>query len=186
LAYHYINRMVNVFAVETPFGGGPQRFRALVKRLAASMFRRSASRRLTPGDSLDLLAAAPLHHDFAWAKSDPVIAQAFARAAAAFDAAGEQAVPQQTRRMLEARLREWNGEDPGISRAWTYEHTMHLPASQRPLARFVLLVALASYQVDADVIRQARPNPSPEGDETLIAAAAWASFAAVRRISTWL
>jgi hypothetical protein len=41
-------------------------------------------------------------------------------------------------------------------------------------------------QVDPQVLNDARTQPGPAGDEALVAAAAWASFAAARRIGTWL
>jgi hypothetical protein len=48
-----------------------------------------------------------------------------------------------------------------------------------------LPAALASYQVDPQVLNDARTQPGPAG-EALVAAAARASFAAARRIGTRL
>ena len=57
---------------------------------------------------------------------------------------------------------------------------------QKPLGRLAMLAAFASYQVDAQVLTDARTRPGPAGDEDLVAAAGWASFAAARRIGSWL
>jgi len=90
------------------------------------------------------------------------------------------------RNLVTARLTAWRGEEPGLSRGWADSALQTLPAPQRPQGRLALLAALASYQVDARVLHDARTRPGPAGDETLIATAAWASFAAARRIGSWL
>jgi AhpD family alkylhydroperoxidase len=186
LAYHYVNRMVNIFATASPFPVASSRFKPAFRRAASPVFRSLLAREAQPGASLDLLPPAPLPDDLGWARGDPVIADASGRAAAAFDAAGQQALPEPVRQLVAARLGAWRGEDPGLSRAWVDRATQTLPAPQRPLARLALLAALASYQVDAQVLNDARPRPGPAGDQALIAGAAWASFAATRRIGSWL
>ena len=55
---------------------------------------------------------------------------------------------------------------------------------KRPAARLALLTALASYQIDKDTIAAFRAQQP--GDDKLIAATAWASFTAARRVGTWL
>ena len=54
----------------------------------------------------------------------------------------------------------------------------------RPAGRLALLVALAPYQVDETVIPEFR-DTHPSGRE-LLAATAWASFTATRRVAGWL
>jgi len=186
LAYHYINRMVNIFAAASPFPVATPRLKPLMTRIAAPGFRRLLAREVHPGASLDLLPPAPLPDDLAWAHGDPIIAGAYARAAAAFDAAGRQALPEPVRNLVTARLTTWRGEEPGLSRGWVENALQTLPAPQRPQGRLALLAALASYQVDARILGDARTGPGPAGDETLVATAAWASFAAARRIGSWL
>jgi hypothetical protein len=85
-----------------------------------------------------------------------------------------------------ARVEVWRGDDPGMSRHWAEGAVKELPPQQRPQARLALLAALASYQVDDQVLDDARPCPGPDGDRALITTAAWASFTATRRIGTWL
>jgi AhpD family alkylhydroperoxidase len=186
IAYHYINRMVNIFAAASPFPLGAWKIKPILKRAAVPVFRRLLAREVRPGASLDLLPPAPLPDDLAWAQGDPIIADAFGRAAAAFDAVGRQALPEQVRQLVLTRLHAWRGEEPGISRGWVESAIETLPEPQRPLGRLALLAALASYQVDTQVLNDARTRPGPAGDETLIAATGWASFAAARRIGSWL
>lgn len=186
LAYHYINRMVNIFAAASPFPMATTRFKPMARRAAMPMFRRMLARDMRPGASLELLPDAPLPDDLAWAHGDPVIADAFGRAAAAFDALGRRALPEQVRRLVTTRLDAWQGEDSGISRSWVEDAVAELPPPQRPLGRLALLAAFASYQVDAQVLDGARTQSGAAGDEGLVAATAWASFAAARRIGSWL
>ncbi|MGH3589276.1 MAG: carboxymuconolactone decarboxylase family protein, partial [Pseudonocardia sp.] len=186
LTYHYINRMVNVFAAPSPFPGSAAVTATLSRRAAQPLLRRLLARSPRPGDSLDLLPAAPLPEDLRWAHGVPVLAEAFARAAAAFDTAGRQSLPDSVRDLVASRLQAWRGEDLGISRAWAEDLVSALPTAQRPLGRLALLTALASHQVDARIIQDARPGPGPDGDRILLAATGWASFTAARRIGTWL
>ena len=67
-----------------------------------------------PGESLDLLPDAELPADMEWARGAPHVAGAWARFAAAADAAGEDALPQDVRAWLGERLEAWNGEDPPL------------------------------------------------------------------------
>jgi AhpD family alkylhydroperoxidase len=164
VAYHYVNRMVNIFAAASPFPVRSSKIKPIARRVASPVFRRLLAREARPGASLDLLPPAPLPDDLRWAHGDPVIADAFGRAAAAFDAVGQQALPEAARQLVAERLSTWRGEDPGLSRAWVDSAIQTLPAPQRPLGRLSLLAALASYQVDAEVLNDARTRPGPAGD----------------------
>ena len=63
----------------------------------------------------------------------------------------------------------------GLSRRWASDATQNLEPSQRPLARILLLTALAAHQIDDDLISQLRQDhPSDAG---LIAVLAWGSYA---------
>jgi AhpD family alkylhydroperoxidase len=186
LAYQYINRMVNIFAAESPFPARPRRAGWILREVASRALPQLASSTGRPGGSLDLLPPAPLPDDLAWARGDPIIADAFGRATAAFESLGQRFVPEPVRGLVTRRLTEWRGEEPGMSRAWVDSAIEVLPPSQRPYGRLALLAALASYQVDAGVIAAARTRPGARGDEVLLSTAAWASFAAARRVGSWL
>jgi AhpD family alkylhydroperoxidase len=185
VVFHYLNRMVNVFLAESPFPAGlPAGVRAGVQGLAGRLLRPIARRHREPGAALDLLPAAPLAADLSWAAGSPNIGAAFARAAAAVDAAGARTVPASVRALVAAELAGWDGQPVGISRGWVDGAVAGLAAGDRPAGRLALLTALASYQVDGSVIeeyRQTRP-----GDAALVELTAWASLAAARRVGSWL
>jgi hypothetical protein len=72
----------------------------------------------------------------------------------------------------------------GISRRWVEDMVIEIEAAYQASARLALLTALASYQVDASIV-QAFQSQYPN-DDHLIAATAWASFTAARRVGVWL
>jgi hypothetical protein len=196
----YLNRMVNVFLGDVPLPpGAPRLALGPVMRLLAGMIKSAAAEPHPPGTSLDLLPAAdPLSAgdprraadpllapgDARWAAASPVIADAFARARAAVDAAGARSVPPAVRDAVMAGLAGWRGEPRGPSRAWADDAVRGLPAGHRAAGRLALLTALASYQVDKSVIasfRRERPD-----DAALVELTAWASFAAASRAGSWI
>jgi len=183
VTFQYYNRMVNVFLVDSPFPPGvPPKAVNRVRRVFGRLMRPAAIKVLEPGDSLDLLPAAPLPDDLSWTTGNPIIAAAFARAAAAVEVAGA-AVSPPVRDLVTARLARWSGQPTGISRAWVEEAVAGLTPDDRPAGRLALLTALASYQVDRATVEDVRVHSS---DEEVVGLVSWAAMAASRRVGTWL
>jgi hypothetical protein len=180
----YLNRMVNVFLRDAPLPPGvPTAALGGVMAVLGGLMRSASRKPREAGASLDLLPSAPLLADLRWAEGNASIAGAFARAAAAFEAAGANTVPDAVRELVTAELAGWRGEPRGPSRAWVEEPVSGLPAGERPAGRLALLVALGSHQVDRAVIgefRRDRPD-----DATLVELASWAAMAAARRAGSW-
>jgi hypothetical protein len=186
VSLHYLTRMVNVFLPNflLPPGLGP-RGRRRFKRGASWILRPTLREPREPGRSLRLLPDAPasgtaVAPGAAWAAGSPLIAGAVARSYAAFEAAGARSLPSTVRALVLERLGRWRGEDTGLGTAWCEDLIAGLPAAERAAARLALLTALASYQVDPDVVAEFR-RYHPD-DATLVEAAAWASFAAASLI----
>ena len=182
---HYLNRVVNVFLHDVPLPPGVPEFAlpAVLRVLGRAML--GASRRVhPPGRSLDLLPDAPLPPDMRWAAGNPTVARAFSRACAAIDEAGRRSVPEAVRDLVLVNLVGWRGGPRGISRAWVEELVSGLPEARRPAGRLALLVAFASYQVDAEVVRACRAAGAD--DRTLIELCAWAAMAAARWLGALL
>jgi AhpD family alkylhydroperoxidase len=184
VTFQYYNRMVNVFLRESPFPSHvPDSAKPKARKVLGGVLRPSgAGPRL--GDSVGFLPPATVPGDLGWAAGNPVVVDAFARAYAAIDEAGERSVPAGVRAVVEARLSSWDGRPPGISRSWVNELVADLPEPDQPAARLALVVALASYQVDEGLVEAFRASGAD--DARLIELTAWASMAAARRISTWL
>lgn len=184
VAFHYYNRMVNVFLRDSPFPSHvPESARPKARRVLGGVLRPVAGGP-RPGDSVDLLPAAAPRDEPDWARDNPVIAAAFARGYAAVAAAGERSVPPGVRELVRDRLSTWHGEAPGISRSWVDEAVAGLSEADRPAGRLAMVVALAPYQFDDALVAAFRATTP--GDDTLVELVAWASIAAARRISTWL
>jgi len=184
VAFHYINRMVDIFLDETPLPSNRNWLKGTLKRMAGWYFSRAARRPKPAGVSLTLLPAAELPADLAWAAGSPAVAGAFARWAAVVNHAGRSVLPAPVRILVRERVQAWKGENPGLGRGWVEEAVAGLDEADQPAARLALLTALAPYQVDESVIAAYRAQHP--GDDKLIEAAAWASFTAARRVGSWL
>jgi len=178
VTFEYVNRMNNVFLPESPIPAGVpgvarNQARRTVGRVAAS-----AKQTIEPGGSLGLLPDAQLPEDFSWSAGHATIAGAFARASAVIESAGARSLPRHVRELVHARL-SGDAADIGLSRSWVDHAVAELPAGDRPVAKLALLTALASYQVDADVVESARRACAD--DAALIELTAWSSLTAARR-----
>ncbi len=187
VAFHYINRMVNIFLDDSPIPVPSflKWLKAPLGRLAGSLFgKRILGLSVEPGDSLNFLPDAPLPDEFSWAKSNPTVAGAFARFTAVMEEAGQSIVPIRVRELVQKHVDLWNGEETGMSRQWVEDAVADLPDNEQASGRLALLAALASYQVDEDVIRGFRQHfPT---DEQLISTASWACYVATRRVASWM
>jgi len=185
VAFHYINRMVNVFLGESPVPGPRGLLGGVVRRFVGVTFgRRLVMRTPSPGASLRLLPESPIPADLSWATSNSFVAGALARVAAAADEAGRAALPDRVRELVSNRIAAWQGEAPGVSRAWVTRDIASLGDADQPLAALALLVALAPFQVDSSVIAAFRARRGT--DQDLVGAAGWAAFTAARRVGRWL
>lgn len=181
VTFHYLNRMVSVFLPDSPLPAAPGWLLGPVRRVAARTLGVLARPRRAPGRSLELLPPAPVPADLAWAVGQPQVAAAVARAARAFEDAGQRALPAPIRALVEARL-----ADPpatGLDAAWVDDDLATLASDERPTARLALLTALAPYRVADPVVVAVRERVD---ETTLVELCAWASFAAARRIGAAL
>lgn len=181
VSFHYLTRMVNVFLASflvpprlTPAG------KRRVKRGIARLLGRTLREAYPPGRSLPLLPEADLPADAAWAAGNDAVAEATARSYAALAAAGERALSPRVREVVLGRLDRWRGEETGLSRQWCEDLVDDLPEPDRAAGRLALLTALASYQVDEEVVTEFRRH-HPD-DRQLVEAVAWASYVTARRI----
>ncbi|EDY52395.1 hypothetical protein [Streptomyces clavuligerus] len=182
VAFHYLNRMVNVFLDDSPLpSASPPAARDAVLRMVTRALRARSAESPAPGDSLALLPEAPLPDDLAWAAATPHIGAAFARAAAVLEAAGARSTPVPVRSLVLAELERWDGRPPGPVRTWLEERTRPLPTEARPAGRLALLTALASYQVGPADIDAVRATATGSADRLLVELTSWVSFAAARR-----
>jgi AhpD family alkylhydroperoxidase len=189
VSFHYLTRMVNVFLSNflLPPGLRPAARRRL-KRGISWVLGPTLREAYEPGRSVPLLPDAELPAAAAWAAGNEFVAAATARAYTAFDTAGERSLSPAVRDLVCRRLECWRGEETGLSRDWCEQLIEELPEADRAAGRLALLTAFASYQVDEHVVREFRISLGGESrivDTRLVEAAAWASFAAARKIGSW-
>jgi AhpD family alkylhydroperoxidase len=175
VAFHYFNRMVNVFLDDSPM---PAVSASFGDRLLGRFTGVPARAPHQPGASLHLLAPAALPPDLRWAEGNPAVADALARVAAAL-ALPE--VPAAVRGVVRRQLEVWDGAPRGLSGAWVEEAVADVPAADRDTARLALLTAFASHRVDDTVVAALAGD-----DRELVELTSWASFAAARRVAVLL
>jgi hypothetical protein len=163
----------------------PSALKGLSGRLfGATAGKRFVSRSLRQGASLRFVPQAKLPKNLSWAAANPAVAGAFAGFVQVVEEAGKAALPEQVRALVNERIQAWHGEAMGMSRHWVEDAVVEVKEAHRAAARLALLTALAAYHVDSSVVEGFRSHYSD--DAQLIAAAAWASFTAARRVDTWL
>lgn len=183
VALHYLCRMVNVFL--SPFLLPPSlgpRARRRAKQGIGRLMRPTLRDPREAGRSVGLLPPADPSRARGglWAAGNTWVADAYARASDAFDAAGERSVPPAVRQVVAEFLDGWQGQETGISTAWCDRLVSGLPAAEAVSARLALLTCAASYQVDEVLVGEFRAvHP---GDGVVLDTVAWASFAAARVI----
>jgi AhpD family alkylhydroperoxidase len=181
VAFHYLNRMVSVFLGPSALPEAvPEAARGKAKAVLARLLRPGPAP--SPGDALEFVPSSPLARP-AWSVVGGCVGDAFTRAGAAFDRAGERVLPARVRDLVLRSLKEWDGAAPGLSRAWADRESADLPEIEHAAARLALLVAKAPYQVDASVVT---PVWHELGDGGLVALTAWASHAAAAELGASL
>jgi len=189
VTFHYLNRMVNTFLEDAPMPpSAPRRGLAVVERVLSAMIRASVRHVGAPGAALELLAAGDssagrpvdLPAGPALTAGTGRIAQALTAADVAIERAGRRSVPEPVRALVLAQLDGWDGRPKPPSRSWVEAPLERIGPRQRAAGRLALLVALASYQIDPEVIRGFR-DEQPDDDAALVETAAWAALAAARR-----
>jgi AhpD family alkylhydroperoxidase len=171
VAFHYLNRVVSVFLGPSPLPDAvPPSARARAKAVLGRLLKPGAAPPV--GEALALLPATPTDGP-GWAPPGSTLADAFARAAAAIEAAGERSVPSRVRDLVRREVKAWDGKPPGLSRAWAEPVLAELPAAERAAGRLALVTAKAAYQVGpADV------GPKWTDDRGLVELVSWAAFTA--------
>ncbi|CAG7655048.1 carboxymuconolactone decarboxylase family protein [Paenibacillus allorhizosphaerae] len=182
---HYINRMMDVLLTnKTLVPINHFLLNHMIKRVIALLFSSSIRKSRKPGESIIFLSEALLPDDLSWAKSHPFISPAFASFAAATDEAGHNIMSEQARSSVRHYIEEWDGKEPGLSRNWVEQTVKKLSGPSKIAAKIALLIAIAPYQIDEDLIQEFRS--AYEDDVQLLNVFSWSSFTAARKIGSWL
>jgi AhpD family alkylhydroperoxidase len=182
LTFEYLNRMVNVFLVDSPLPPLSGRAAAVARGGAARILARLAATPVAPGAALALLPpAVTVPPDLGWAAASPRVETATARAIAAVDATAAPVVPAPVRQLIADHLSGAAPRPPDTVTIgdWLDSALAPLPCRDRAAGRLALLTALASYRVSDPVVAEARDAGYDDG--ALVTLCGWASLAAARR-----
>jgi hypothetical protein len=178
-----INRYSHVVMESSPVGTpfGLRAIKAFALRLFGLELNVTRSRALTPGRSLDLLPAAELPPDLAWAAANPRVGAAVARWVAAVEREGERAIPPGVRERVRGVLERWEGEPMPLDARWIDEDVEGLAEGDRAIARLAVVLAKAPYRVTDGMAREVLAGA---GDtEGFVRILAWSSYATARRFA---
>jgi AhpD family alkylhydroperoxidase len=182
--YHYINRMANALLGDSPLPSNQRLLKPSLKRIAGSMFSEAIHRTKNVGDSLQFLPKTDLPNDLRWAITSTNVARAYACFSSSVEEAGELALSAEVRAHIEEELSQWTGKTSELSLAWCEDAIARFDEASESAARLALLTALTPNRIDKDTILAFKKH-FPE-DKKLVGALAWASFAAAKKIGTWL
>ncbi|MEU1969844.1 carboxymuconolactone decarboxylase family protein [Micromonospora sediminicola] len=176
VAFEYLNRMVNVFLTDSPLPTDKAPARWTARLIMGSLAKRTPAVGGSFGDHGDTA----LPPDLQWAEASPHIAAALAGAVGAFERAGHRSVPQEVRGLVEQLV-----TTSTLSHTWAGSGHLDgaisdLPADLRDVATFALLTAVASYRVPDALVKRIKAHGL--ADHALVDLAAWATFAAARRV----
>src|SRR3569833_2257927 len=171
VAFHYLNRVVSVFLDRSPLPEAvPPAAREKAKAVLGYFLKPGAPP--PAGTRLALLPVTATDGP-GWAPPGGTVADAFARAAAAIEAAGERSVPPRVRDLVRREVKAWDGKPPGLSCAWAEAVRAELPDGERAEGRLALLTAKAPYQVGPADVRPFRTD-----DRGLVELVSWAALTA--------
>lgn len=180
LLWQYINRMTNVLLVESAwqnFGSLRGPLTRVMGHVFGAFF---LNRRYIPGRSLEFIAEAPLPAHLAWAEPHHNIAVALAYFHHQVNRLAAGIIPDHVQIFVLEFVHEHRGQNMGLSRRWADDAVQSLEPAQQPIAQLLLLTALASYQIDDELISQLRRILPADAD--LLALLAWGSYAMYNRL----
>ena len=187
ICFHFINRMVNIFLDDAPMPM-PAANSAVMRAFSRASLRFFGKRMVQldgePGAFIIDPEQMTLPQEFVWSTADPCVAGSLTRFTYAAEHAGREALHEDVRILVTEHLQNWKGEQPELGHRWVDMLVKQVDKCLQPSARLALLAARASWQIDGRVVTEFRSDVAD--DQALVQAAGWASFAAVRRIASWL
>lgn len=183
MAMSDVNRFSHVVMAGSPVSEplGISHIKRWALRIFGNELKATHSDPLVPGRALALLPQAELPDDMHWASANPRVADAVARWAAAVEKEAEGVISQAIKKCVHQSLSVWKGELMPLSRSWVEDEVSGLSGEEKAIARFALLLAKASYQID-DALVEALLG-SERDQIRFIRILAWSSFTASRYVA---
>ena len=171
LLWQYINRMSNALLIDSAWVAFGQ-FKQPYLKLMSWVFEKFVlTKPNKAGLSLEFM-------------QDTNIAVALSHLHHTLQATIHTALPLEVQVFVLQKIKEWHGQNMGLSRQWVNEMVKDLSDEHQASAKLVLLTAFAAYQLDSSFIDQYRKY-YPD-NAALVTATAWASYHAATRVISWL
>jgi AhpD family alkylhydroperoxidase len=175
LLWQYINRMTNVLLVESAWHNLGS-LRGPLTRVMGHVFGAFfLNRQYVPGRSLEFITEVPLPSHLEWARPHQTIGVALAAFHRQVNELAQTLIPDHLQRFVLEYVHEHRGQNMGLSRRWADDAVAWLEPALQPTSKVLLLTALASYQIDEELISQVRQTLPDDAD--LLALLAWGSYA---------
>ena len=183
MAMSDINRFSHIVMDGSPVNAplGFIRLKEWMLRIFGNELRATHSDFIQPGRTLHLLPPAILPDDLSWASSNHRIANAISQWIAAVENEAEGVVPEVVQQCVHHHLAKWQGESMPMSRRWVEEEVKQLTSENHVVAKFALLLAKASYQIDHELIQKVLAIAGSE--KRFIRILAWCSYISARYIA---
>jgi len=179
MAMSHINRFSHIVMDGSPVNSfGLRKIKEVSLRMFGNELKSTKQTPVLPDRTSDLLPPAPLPRDMTRAKGNPRIARAISRWAGAIEREAPKAVPREIMEFVKTNLSRWDGYAMPLSRSWVENETEALSGHDRDLARFALIVAKSSTQMEEELIGKVLKS-----EEQFIRTLAWASFYGARRVT---
>ena len=172
-----INRFSHVVMDGSPVDVGTLQGSAL--RLFGNELRATKRRAAEPGRALELLPAAALPDDLAWAAPNPRVADSIARWAAALRRETDGVIPAAARRAVAESLDRWRNEEMPPFGRFEDPDVAHLHGEEQAIARLAIVLAKAPYRVTEELVEPLLAG----GEERFVRILAWAASVGARRFA---
>ncbi|MDH3672999.1 MAG: carboxymuconolactone decarboxylase family protein [Gammaproteobacteria bacterium] len=178
-----INRFSHVVMEDSPVAApfGMQSVKAWALKMFGSELKVTRQVPLVPGRALGLLPPAELPADMQWAKSNPRVADAVSRWAAAVEREGAKVISSKASKVVADSLHRWNGEQMPIDSRWIDRDVEGLNGEDQAIVRLAIVLAKASYRVTEKMVVDVLG--ADRDQERFIRILAWSSFAGARRFA---
>lgn len=180
VVFGYTNKISDFTMGGSPI---PASLRSGALRLFGMELRESVALDLEHGASLDLLPVAKLPDELHWAAGNPLVAEGLARWNQVIEQEIDFALPEEVQQAIREKMSIWKGGPAPMSRNWVEEEVKDLHGKDREMARLVLLVAKASYQIDDGIIEKVTQHNISEAD--LVRLGAWGAFIGAKTAASW-
>ena len=170
--FHYINRMVNIFAIDTPLP--TLKFKNLVKYLASNfIFKKAIKKTKVKGDSLRFIGVSKNYGSFEWANGIPEIQNAFRHFKYHTEINIEKVLSSELIAELIKQGSNLNLLRPTFGNKYLSDFLERIKSSEKQIAEFCFLTMFGTYKIQEKQINALKQTLT---DKEILKIAAYVSL----------